>query len=884
TYSIVVTNNGPADVTGALVNDPLPAGITTANWSCAAGPGASCSPASGSGALNNVSVTLPLSASVTFSFTITVPAAFTGNLTNTATVTVPAGTTETNPNNNSATDTDTECLPNAIYGTVYGDGNDNGLMEATEAGFPYVVVKAYDASGNLVAQATSSERGSYALTGLVAGQPYRLEFEPPPGFFDGAAGSANGTSVQFVNAGTKSVKYGLHLPGQCLPQMNPRIVGGCAPATGSPFSVVSWRYNTRDVVNTANITGHSDDRTFSQVGIPQAFAADNTRQLAYFSTVSAPFAAFFPVAPDGRDSIYVADYSGAGFSFVSHKRLVRLTTDLGVNVTNQFPVGGGDKIGEYGLGGLDISDDLKTMWVVNQGKGNIAKLDISGVTYASLPATAPTSVTEIAIPTGVSNCVSGRFRPSALKFYNGQLYVGGVCDGATGTNANFAVKILAMDPATNTFTQKFSFNPTAFQAGTFGNSSVPQTNWKTTVSDFQPYLQDFGFDDTGSMIIGIMPRQIYSNGATPFGYWVRTWRNADGTFTLENNGVSGPFTSTAVDFPSIGGPGGSWFLDQGADPWHGASYNGGVFVLPGTGEVVGGFTDPWYCCSGGAKYASWRTGAVTASHVLAQAKVFTMTSVDQLCEPGPMEIGNRIWVDTDNNGIQDADEKGIPGVTVKLFKSGNLLATAVTDAQGIYIFTKGTETNPADWRGLVTGGLLENMDYEIRLNKLQAALAGFALSPANTDATTGGDLRDSDATMANDDAVIPYTTGTIIAGKNDHSLDVGFTPVPLSLGNRVWKDLNNNGVIDAADGVAPGVNGVIVKLLKSDLTPALDLAGTAVPNQTTANGGYYRFDNLPAGDYVVEIVAGNFTGTGVLVGCVSSRTTELNPNDDKDSN
>jgi uncharacterized repeat protein (TIGR01451 family) len=850
TYTIAVTNNTSDVVTGVTVNDPLPAGISTANWTCTGTGGATC-PASGSGAISNASVDLPANSSVTFLSTITIPAGYTGSLTNTATLTAPATISDPNTSNNTATDVDLQGLPTSISGTVFNDGNDDGTRQSSEVGFPYVVVKAYDSTGILAAQATSGLLGDYTINGLASCQYYRLEFELPSGYYDAAASSGSSTSVQFILSGSTGVKYGLHEPGLCLPEMNPRIVGGCAPATGSPYSVVSWRYYTRDTVNSPNVTGHNDDRVYAQVGIPQAFGADNKRQLAYFSTVSAPFSSFFPVAPDGRDAIYVANYSGPGYSFVSHKLLTRLTTDLGVDVSNQFPIGGGDKIGEYGLGGLDLSDDLTSLYVINQGKGNIAKLDISGVDYAMLPATAPNSVTEISIPAGVPNCVNGRYRPSALKFHNQRLYVGGVCDGATGTDADFAVKILAMDPTANTFTHIFSFNPTVFSAGSFGAGTIPQVRWQSSVpyTTVQPYVQDFGFDDTGSLIIGVMPRQTYSSGY-PFGYWVRTWRNADGTFTLENSRVSGPFTSTASDLGGNGGPGGSWFLDQAADPWHGASYNGGVFILPGTGEVVGGFTDPWYCCSGGAKYASWRNGTVTASHVLAQSKIFTMTSVDQICEPGPMEIGNRIFADVNDNGIQDADEPGLAGVTVKLYQGSTLLATAVTSAQGQYIFKKGAEANAADEFGLVAGGLLETTAYEIRVDKTQTVLTGMTLAAANQDATAGGDNRDSDAVMVGSNAAIAYTTGTNIAGKNDHSLDIGFVPPPLSIGNTVWMDANDDGVINAGE---VGKDGVLVELFydaNGNGTLEDNTSGTGscgnnelvpVARQLTSGGGYYLF-------------------------------------------
>lgn len=50
-------------------------------------------------------------------------------------------------------------------------------------------------------------------------------------------------------------------------------------------------------------------------------------------------------------------------------------------------------------------------------------------------------------------------------------------------------------------------------------------------------------------------------------------------------------------------------------------------------------------------------------------------------------VGNRVWVDANQNGIQDAGELGFPGATVRLFSAtGTLLQTTTTNDQGIYGF------------------------------------------------------------------------------------------------------------------------------------------------------------------------------------------------------
>lgn len=60
------------------------------------------------------------------------------------------------------------------------------------------------------------------------------------------------------------------------------------------------------------------------------------------------------------------------------------------------------------------------------------------------------------------------------------------------------------------------------------------------------------------------------------------------------------------------------------------------------------------------------------------------------CQEGDLlgEIGDMVWNDADGNGIQDAGEAGLAGVTVRLEDSdGNIVATTTTDANGNYLFT-----------------------------------------------------------------------------------------------------------------------------------------------------------------------------------------------------
>ena len=76
-------------------------------------------------------------------------------------------------------------------------------------------------------------------------------------------------------------------------------------------------------------------------------------------------------------------------------------------------------------------------------------------------------------------------------------------------------------------------------------------------------------------------------------------------------------------------------------------------------------------------------------------------------------LGDFVWYDINNNGLQDVDEPGIPNVTLELVLGGSVVDTFETDASGVYTFYVDVDT-PYDIRiqadEFETGGTLENLD------------------------------------------------------------------------------------------------------------------------------------------------------------------------------
>ncbi|MBW8878419.1 MAG: DUF11 domain-containing protein [Acidobacteria bacterium] len=156
TYTIVASNSGPSNATGATVADTFPASLTC-TWTCVGAGGGTCT-AAGSGNINNT-VNLPSGGSVTYTASCTISAAATGTLSNTATVTAPAGVTDPTPGNNSATDSETLSASADLAIT-----KTDGVTTATPGGSVTYTITASNAGPSNATGATVADTFPASLT------------------------------------------------------------------------------------------------------------------------------------------------------------------------------------------------------------------------------------------------------------------------------------------------------------------------------------------------------------------------------------------------------------------------------------------------------------------------------------------------------------------------------------------------------------------------------------------------------------------------------------------------------------------------------------------------------------------------------------------------
>jgi hypothetical protein len=184
-------------------------------------------------------------------------------------------------------------------------------------------------------------------------------------------------------------------------------------------------------------------------------------------------------------------------------------------------------------------------------------------------------------------------------------------------------------------------------------------------------------------------------------------------------------------------------------------------------------------------------------------------------------IGDWVWNDANQNGIQDTGESGLPGVTVNLLDGlGNWLQSTTTDSTGLYAFNN-----------LAAG------NYQVRV----VAPTGYVFSPAHQ----GGDsTRDSDADSSGLINPISLSPGQIRTDLDAGLYSNGSGGSGGSIGDWVWNDTNHNGIQDTGES---GLSGVTVNLL--------DGLGNPLQATTTDSVGHYAFNNLAAGNYEVRVVA-----------------------------
>ncbi|MGA9348526.1 MAG: SdrD B-like domain-containing protein, partial [Anaerolineae bacterium] len=648
---------------------------------------------------------------------------------------------------------------------------------------------------------TTDANGDYTLAGLIQTEVYRIEFTDLPSYLQpGPCGTDSETTVTFATSPASSADVGLANPAQYC-QSDPKLVTSVYRQNaniGSEQVLGSFDYS---------VSGRTPDPATeaiaSQIGTTYGLAYQRSSDTLFAAAYQKRHAGYG--SADSTGAIYQIPNPGDG-STMGVSLFVDLNTLFGSDVagtnphphgTTNFNIDGNswDAVGKVAFGDMDISEDELSLWTVNLNNRQLYRIPLG--TDPTNPV-APTSRDQIArypladpaypLPDLPSACTNDAnyvdIRPFATKVHDGLVYVGLVCSGeSTQVTNTLKALVYSFDPSTKTFDLVLTFPLTytrgyAMQYSTT-NGRAEWNCWKPNYSTSifvytyqstngwevgcpQPMFSDIEFDDQGNMLIGLRDRfgdQFGYQKPDPNGYYpVTNGYRTDGVgdilrATPDGSGGWTLIIAEATDgtefFPND-------YFSQVAR--HDETSEGGLAVLPGQGEVALTIMDPIWDSTGnwagGVAWMNTSTGARPRDYQIYDTdnngtdpdtfgKGNGLGDLEALCDPAPIEIGNRVWDDTDFDGIQDPEEANIAGVDVELWADTNddgiadtQVGTATTDANGNYYCGGINDTN-------MTGGnsVEPNTAYELRISLTDPDLPSGAV-PAPPD--QGTDLHDSD--------------------------------------------------------------------------------------------------------------------------------------------
>ena len=846
-----------------------------------------------------------------------------------------------------------------VSGRAYVDGDLNGEFDGIDFGYQGLTVRAYDGSGALVGSDTTSNEGEYSISiDSSEGALLRIEFDTPSGYEPSFAG-ASSTSIQFVQAGDTNVNYGVQVPADycgnngkiasvCLYQ-GPAGIAASSSGTDRVLGLSAFSPSTKMQYN---VPVASDETvttltTKDKVGATWGLGYQRDKQLLWNSAMVRRHAG---LGPKGLGGLYVTNTSGqmvASFDLAADKGLTfaatpsdftdanrDIVTSTATSPTRSFvtqsrDVPGFGGVGKAGIGDIDVSTDSAYLWLVNLYERKIHRFPIGGT------ASAPTLGTVQSWPIDNGHtCTKPVLRAWGIDpNSDGTLNVAAVCtDEGLAAPTSFPGEgiILRLDPTktgtsawstvtTVDFSYKHKYDYCDIAPRTChwhrwsddiasisaaGSVSGGEQHWYT-----QPMILDLETLGDGSIVLGVSDRMSYQSGYQNYkpaattnsnpGY-MTGWTAGDSILICKTDSgylqeSSGSCAGTNKYFSSRTD---EFFYDTFGHP---ETVIGGMALARGSLAIAS--MDPAAYYTSGIRWVNTVNGDQTNALNLnnTMGKVSSIGDLEALCDQAPIQIGNRLWYDSDKDGIQDANEKPIVGVTVHLYAADEttLLGTAITNAKGEYYFNSNLTEVAAGDGDNVGGGLTVDQIFVIKLDLASDFAAGGGLhecSLTTTDATDDvsalDDSIDNDATAQGSAWVI--TTRTTKPGVNDHTYDFGChnpailaevsqtpttttttttspqptTPATLapisassgtkpvastgsvSVGDFVWLDRNGDGIQGTTD---KGVRGAILRLTTTSGQSVIDIFGNKVKPITTKNDGKYLFTNLPPGQYIVKI-------------------------------
>ena len=361
-------------------------------------------------------------------------------------------------------------------------------------------------------------------------------------------------------------------------------------------------------------------------------------------------------------------------------------------------------------------------------------------------------------------------------------------------NNQGGVVLANWNPWTDTF-------PTGLETPFVGEVAYPQ-----------PILSDLEFDPDGNMILGFRDRwgdQLGYGVNSPDGSQTNLSSDSAGDLlqAIYNNDTDSWTIETHVTEDGINGnnqPDGEFYRNEfleddnntnDSQQVHAETAQGGLTNVPGFTELVTTAMDPVDAFSGGLEWFNTEDGSFVVDHQVTENRLFGGTTtahgleifssdydggpvdsdnffgkanglgdLEFIAAAATIEVGNRIWFDLNQDGIQNVGELDVPdGVTVEIYNidDGGSFVAQTTTTNGQYSFS----------------GLAPFTNYEVRLVASDFNPGGLLEGYQSTLQNVGSnDALDSDATNSGGVPIIALTTGA--SGTNDFTYDIGLTNIP----------------------------------------------------------------------------------------------------------
>ncbi len=501
------------------------------------------------------------------------------------------------------------------------------------------------------------------------------------------------------------------------------------------------------------------------------------------------------------------------------------------------------KIGYTGLGSMRMALDDSELYIVNLNKQEVLVIPVDATT--GVPVTA--QLKRFPLPT--DGCPTGNWsdgRPYQAVLGLGvhpatkRVFATVTCTGPT--LADLKGLIYSFDPADGspaasdfrletTIPLNITIPATNPNIGNWYEqvvhpwevvtaNSVFYTNGNTTTSqNTHPWLGEIEFDQqangTYGMIVGTRNR-FHDMIATSFyvagGVLHRvanSGSDASPAWALEQNAVAGDQVSTVnwtLNQPGYAGGNTSkenrFFKYVGAE---GTMLAGTLDYLPGRPEIIlPAMDNVFYSGTSGITWLNRTTGErskdirLLSDYTSAGYNAVNFTKSNNwggivvMCDVAPIQIGNRVWRDDNQNGIQDPCEPPIPGAVVKLYDATKttVIASATTNAAGEYYFSSTTITAGTSTSAVSTSLLQYNTTYGLVITSLgtSTVVTSQGLSLTDVSPLTPGEsgTLNSGLTTINNDAkldagkpCIKLTTGG--PGDINHTYDFGIVKFVCSL-------------------------------------------------------------------------------------------------------